>query len=186
MEFLLILLAGPVLMGLVYFGLGLGKPKALSTSSNQVLNPGGLSEVAQQVYKEYMSLPAESRPFDSIKDILMSLDKVTQHRAASRRNHFDANAYSRERYSYYPSDYPYKFGWSDARHPHGCDHKDCEFKAYYALHVEIERVKKALAEKAQAMVESDNAHNVAMAEELVKALRDEAGIQQKVTAELRS
>lgn len=192
MTALFALLVGtPVAMALIYFSLGLGKNTtttlSIDASNHKVISAQGLSNVANRVYREYMELPVESRPFDNIRDILISLDKVTAGLGNDRSEHFDKNDRTRKRYAHHydiNSMYPYDFSWNAANY---CDHNtDCKYSAYYALHVEIERVKKALADKARALVESENAHNVSMAAELVKALRDEAGIQDKVTAELRS
>lgn len=153
----------------------------------------GLSVVANEVYKEYMSLPVESRPFDNILDILTSLDKTTEHIKRDRDNHFDANY--RNRVEGYASEgmTRFKFSWSaKSRQVNGsrylvpCNHEKCEFATYVALHAEIGRVKAAVAEKRLAMVLSENAHNVSMADELVKALREEAGIQKSVAEQLKS
>lgn len=188
---LIVLIVGvPAIMALLFFGSKKTYPSvslSIDQTATPAIAPRNLSAVAQQVYKEYMSLPAESRPFDNISEILKSLDAVTVTPDNKRRDHFDSNLRSRHRardiyYGDVGTAYPFRFTWDTG----DCSHNDCKYSAYYALHVEIGRVKKALDDKARALVESENAHNVSMAAELVNALREEAGIQEKVTAELRS
>lgn len=150
-----------------------------------------LSAVAQQVLKEYNSLPAESRPFDQIEDILTSLDATLKH-LPDFKYHFDSNYHMRA--SGYSSFNNHKFAWDAlvtrrdttlGPYHTRCEHKDCPYAPYYSLHVEIGKVKKALDDKALALVQSENAHNVNMAQELVNALREEAGIQNKTTARIK-
>lgn len=170
------------------------EPQAVVSSKTPLAIKSGhssFSAPAQQVYNEYMTLPAESRPFDNIADILKSLDAVTLHLGKdARRDHFDGNLRNRKSYRSYGyqyehayDGYPFKFVWQGGGKDY-CLHTDCDYADYYALHETIADVKKALAEKQLAMVQSENAHNVSMAKELVAALRTEAGIQREVAKQL--
>lgn len=169
----------------------LTKPAISASKPVEALDSTNLSHPSKAVYREYMSLPVDSRPFDDIRSILKSLDATLRH-LPDFDDHWDANfenrnqGYSSERYT------KYKFSWQAAvvpRGPHSnyynpCPHKHCAYSTYYDMYLEILRVKEALDKKRLALVRSENAHNVSMADELVEALRLEAGIQKQTTLEI--
>lgn len=125
----------------------------------------GLSSPAGELYREYMALPESSRPFDDIIPILKALDENTGPAPnPDRRYHF-------VRWD--------KFVWND-----GCNHRYCDFRGYYDLHVQIEKVAKALEEKERAMVLAKNQGRMLELETLIESLRTEAEIQNEVTKEI--
>jgi len=183
-------LAVPVLFGVLYKVQHGGDKALAATPKPEALNSSGLSPVAAQVYREYMSLPVDSRPFgNNIRDILKSLD-ATLGGLAGFKDHFDDNFHMRARgYTGWDN---HKFSWHAAILPvsgytyhEKCSHRSCDFKPYYDLHIGIKSVKDAIDEKARALVLSENAPNVAMADELVKALRAESQIHRDATARLK-
>lgn len=170
-----------------------GKSAVKALPSKKEVDPtADLSPQSKAIYNEYMELPLESRPFDNIKDILLALD-ATMRFNPDFTNHFDDNYWMRHQ-GYSDSFRKMDFSWTarSVRDKRGlssylqvCDHKNCEFSTYHDMHLEIQGVKKALDNKARALVVSDNAHNVSMADELIEALRIEAGIQKSATESIK-
>lgn len=143
-----------------------------------VSSTSGLSPVAKQVYKEYMALPADSRPFPEILPALRALDAQTEPDATQRRRHFDDNWLPNIR----EQNGPHRFNWNPYRQQ--CSHYRCKFSGYYTLHDAIADVDAALKEKERMIALKANQHGVDMLKELESALRSEAGIQRQVVKEL--
>lgn len=142
-----------------------------------VLGPR-LSPVARQLKWEYDALPTESRPWDDITSILVALDVKHSDKAAERNNHFNDNWLPLIKHHCGP----YKFKW----HPHCgyCTHmtaRSCEFRDYYALHDEIERVAESVREKERALKMAEIEPDLYQIEELMTSLRNESEINNEFT-----
>lgn len=161
------------------------------SSANPALPPASKlqSEVARQVHKEYMRLPADSRPFPDIVTILAGLDAKTSVDAFDRRQHFNRNWLDNRK----EENGAFRFEWKKT---YGCSHDrpvthdphgyswGCHYHEYWMLHNEIQRVSDALDEKSRVLLASENTDATDMAKELVERLRSEASIQRQTTKEL--
>jgi hypothetical protein len=165
-------------------------PKAINSVIGKKILPeanvnptAGMTDVSKFIYKAYMDLPEDSRPYEDIATILRGLDKRHALDMDAMRQHFNVHEYRiLNGHADHPKDKFITFGWTT-----NCSHTSrhlCDFSEYGEIYLAIAEIKKSAEERERKLLESGTQGYLDDARLLVERLREEAEIQRQVTKEL--
>lgn len=167
---LTLLIVLPILLMLLFAA----KPayKQINSSKQRkalVASTAGMSAASKQIYNAYNKLPAESRTYGDIANVLRALD--VKHGVAKVNTHFQ-------------DDYSTRFNWSHSCNRYSYDKRRCPMSEYTQINESISDIVKARAEQKHAMQVAAIAGDLNEVEQVIARLREERNLLMSVTKEL--
>jgi hypothetical protein len=129
-----------------------------------------LSAPSRRLVKEFKQIPVEHRPYP-VENLYAALHALDTAHPDVNDNHFIYFGYEGSRW----------FNWA---YPGSCGHGTCEYQPYWAMHHEIDNLKKSIEEREHALAVAGVQPNLDRVKELTDAIRQETKIVQQVTKEL--